>query len=553
VYEVTKMTNNNIELSSFNNLKRTYTPPGSEGELENQNENIAVSQNKLTKPLVKSGLGGASANLVNSIVGAGIIGIPYAIKESGLLAGVILLVLVSWLTDKSLRVIVGLAAFHPKLKNKDVRTFEDLASYPFGQAGINFILFSMFLMAYGAMVAYLLIIKDTLPTILGLDNVWERILIMMATSVMIMLPLSLQRDMASLSITSLFSVVADAVLVIFIAAYSPVSETVAQEGGFLNVLKMDAVNPTIFVGLGILSTAMACQHSAFIVSGSLENRTMKRWAQVTGFSLGTSLVLCSILGITGYLGFLDETEGNLLNNFDDESTLANLSRLLLAVTMFFTYPMESFVARHVAVQLLHGGDMDGKDDPNHSGKEGEEAGGIWIFNRRQAVTIIIFVLTLIPAIIVDDLGMVLSINGSIAGGCIAYLAPGLCYLGCFGDEFLVMVNSWIGVNDVHGTSTDELPVAGEAGNVLVPMETSKKPIWWYLCGFPLWCKIAKVGSNNMHQKLNNEDSWVEADNEDDIMVPSKKEFLIAIFFIIFGSVSLVLGIVSNIYVQLNED
>lgn len=549
------MSNNNIELSSFNNVKRTYTPPGSEGEFEGLAENTSVqSQYKLTKPLIKSGLGGASANLVNSIVGAGIIGIPYAIKESGLFAGIILLVLVSWLTDKSLRVIVGLAAFHPKLKNKDVRTFEDLASYPFGQAGLNFILFSMFLMAYGAMVAYLLIIKDTLPTILGLDNVWERILIMIATSVTIMLPLSLQRDMASLSITSLFSVVADAVLVIFIAAYSPVGETVAQQGGFGNVLKKDAINPTIFVGLGILSTAMACQHSAFIVSGSLENRTMKRWAQVTGFSLGTSFLLCSILGISGYLGFLDETEGNVLNNFDDESVLANLSRLLLAVTMFFTYPMESFVARHVAVQLLHGGDMDGKDDPNHSGRDGEEAGGFWILNRRQAVTTIIFILTLIPAIFVDDLGMVLSINGSIAGGCVAYLGPGLCYLGCFGEEFMSMVNSWIGMNDgVNGTSTDELPVAGEAGNVMVTLEHSRKPIWWYLCGFPLWCKIAKVGSNNMHQKLNDESSWVQSDNENDTLVPSKRDFFVAIFFIIFGAVSLVLGVVSNVYVQLNEE
>lgn len=52
----------------------------------------------------------------------------------------------SYLTDKSLRVIVGLASFHPKLRNKDVRTFEDLASFPFGSAGRNFILLNMFIM-----------------------------------------------------------------------------------------------------------------------------------------------------------------------------------------------------------------------------------------------------------------------------------------------------------------------------------------------------------------------------------------------------------------------
>ena len=54
----------------------------------------------LSKPQKKSGLGGASANLVNSIVGAGIIGIPYALKQSGLLAGIALLALVSYLTGE---------------------------------------------------------------------------------------------------------------------------------------------------------------------------------------------------------------------------------------------------------------------------------------------------------------------------------------------------------------------------------------------------------------------------------------------------------------------
>jgi hypothetical protein len=37
-------------------------------------------------------------------------------------------------------------------------------SYPFGKFGSGFVLFNMFIMAYGAMVAYLLIIKDTVPT-----------------------------------------------------------------------------------------------------------------------------------------------------------------------------------------------------------------------------------------------------------------------------------------------------------------------------------------------------------------------------------------------------
>ena len=61
-------------------------------------EDNGNGSNRLSTPKVQSGLGGASANLVNSIVGAGIIGIPYAFKQSGLLAGLFLLGLVAYMT-----------------------------------------------------------------------------------------------------------------------------------------------------------------------------------------------------------------------------------------------------------------------------------------------------------------------------------------------------------------------------------------------------------------------------------------------------------------------
>lgn len=81
----------------------------------------------LSLPKKKSSILGASSNLVNSIVGAGIIGIPYALRMSGLISGVFLLILVSILTDKSLRMLIEQASFHPKLKKRSVHTFEELA------------------------------------------------------------------------------------------------------------------------------------------------------------------------------------------------------------------------------------------------------------------------------------------------------------------------------------------------------------------------------------------------------------------------------------------
>jgi hypothetical protein len=77
----------------------------------------------ISMPETKSGLIGVSSNLVNSIVGAGIIGIPYAMRQSGIVVGLMLLILVAYLTDKSLRIIIEVACFHPKLKHLGVLTY----------------------------------------------------------------------------------------------------------------------------------------------------------------------------------------------------------------------------------------------------------------------------------------------------------------------------------------------------------------------------------------------------------------------------------------------
>lgn len=415
------------------------------------------------------------------------------------------------------------------------------------------------------MLAYLLIIKDTIPSILGLHDRVSKTLIMIATSATIMLPLAMQRDMASLSITSLFSVLADVILVGFITIFAPVQETVEAAGGFGKVLEEDGVNPTIFIGLGILSTAMACQHSAFIVSGSLENKTMKRWATVTGVSIGISALLCAILGVSGYLGFLDQTQGDVLNNFDHDSFMPKVARFLLAITMFFTYPMESFVARHVLVQLVHAGDMDAHDDPNHSGQEGEEAGGYGPLNRRQTWSLAIYLMVLMPALIVDDLGPVLSITGSIAGGGIAYCGPGLVYLGVNGEAFLCFCHNMLmnrGGRTAPTVVDSDLPIAGDANvkadsddeNIIETLDATSKPLWWYIFGYPIWSKIAKVGMKNMDARVNNEmNNSFSVAYDENTMLPKKKDYFISIFFIVFGVVSAIVGVASNIYVQLTEE
>ena len=443
---------------------------------------------------------------------------------------------------------------------------------PFGIVGHHFILANMFVLAYGAMVAYLLIIKDTVPIIFGIaqdqgGSFIERELVMIVTSLIIIVPLSLQRDMASLAFTSLLSVAADVLLVIFIGAYAPIKETVGDAGGLGQVIKDNSINSHIFIGLGILSTAMACQHSAFIVSGSLSEKTSARWATVTFRSLTISTILCSILGICGYLGFLGETLGDVLNNFDPDTLEANAARSLLAITMFFTYPMEAFVARHVLIKLFFDGDMDGHVVNPETGQVQVAPLQFGFLTRRANWTLILYASTLVPALIVNDLGPVLSITGSLGGSCLSYIAPGLVYLGVNGDAFLEYMAAKLAhkTTPAAAAGDNDLPVEGDA-NANMQLQTTapstliqdaSKPWWWYPTAMPMWVRIATTGAQGMKQRIaafEQEHGISPGTGGEDVETigPCQRDYYVSMFFICFGMLAAVAGIGSNIYVQVND-
>eukprot|EP00957_Ditylum_brightwellii_P041463 3139840-Ditylum_brightwellii.AAC.1 len=78
----------------------------------------------------RTGVFGTTANLVNNIVGAGIIGMPYAVRQSGLVAGIVLVIVVGLLMGTYLNIMhavarVITAAFNPILKHKGLNTYED--------------------------------------------------------------------------------------------------------------------------------------------------------------------------------------------------------------------------------------------------------------------------------------------------------------------------------------------------------------------------------------------------------------------------------------------
>jgi len=278
----------------------------------------------------KSGLVGCTANLVNAIVGSGIVGIPYAVRKAGFGAGVCLVLFLALVTEKSLRLLIGTA------KHVHCPTYETAMEAAFGVAGFRFVAINMFIMAYGAMLSYLMIVKDSFSMMVGIDahDILMKRAVLLLVSLTVMVPLSSQRDMADLAKTSRLSVVFDTILVSLVAYNAPVGASLQAMGGWSTLLATDVIHyETIFVGIGVLSFAFVCQHSAFLVAGSLDRPTMPRWSITTRSALLLCAVLATTSGVSGYVGYLHETEGNILNNLDPKSWTANVARGLVSKSL----------------------------------------------------------------------------------------------------------------------------------------------------------------------------------------------------------------------------
>lgn len=112
----------------------------------------------------KSNLQAAFMNMANSIIGAGIIGQPYAFKQAGLLSGILLLVGLTIVVDWTICLIV----VNSKLSGAN--SFQGTVEKCFGKSGLIAISLAQWLFAFGGMVAFGVIVGDTIPHVL--QAVW---------------------------------------------------------------------------------------------------------------------------------------------------------------------------------------------------------------------------------------------------------------------------------------------------------------------------------------------------------------------------------------------
>lgn len=362
-----------------------------------------------TRP--KSGLQSAFMNMANSIIGAGIIGQPYAFRQAGLTAGIVLLVGLTVVVDWTIRLIV----VNSKLSGAN--SFQGTVEHCFGKTGLIAISIAQWAFAFGGMVAFCVIVGDSIPQVLkavwpGLQELpvlWllgNRKVVIVVFVLGVSYPLTLYRDIAKLAKASTLALISMIVILVTVVVQGALVPK-EDRGSFSTPLL--TINDGIFQAIGVISFAFVCHHNSLLIYGSLKTPTIDRFAKVTHFSAGVSMVACLLMALSGFLVFGDKTLGNVLNNFPADNTMVNIARLCFGLNMLTTLPLEAFVCREVMLNYYFPG------EPFNMNLH-------LIFSSSLVVSAITI------SLITCDLGVVFELVGATSACALAYILPPLCYI-----------------------------------------------------------------------------------------------------------------------------
>lgn len=302
---------------------------------------------------------GAVFNLSSTIVGAGIMALPAAVKQLGLIPGLVSIMLGSTLTELSIDFILKFSR-----ASKSV-TYAGAVGDSLGSAGRTLLQVCIVVNNLGMLVVYMIIIGDVFSGTSannihhkGVMEEWfgqhwwtSRISLMLLTTLLIFAPLISFKRVDSLRYTSALSV---GLAIVFVAITAGVATAKLMDGS----IGMPRLMPKVidqasfwqlFTTVPILVTAYICHHNVHPIENELKDPTQMKSI------VRTSLTICSTVYIaTSFFGFLlfgDQTLDDVLANFDGDlgllysSLLDDVVRVSYGIHLMLVFPIVFFSLR----------------------------------------------------------------------------------------------------------------------------------------------------------------------------------------------------------------
>ena len=393
-------------------------------------EIIAVEQHLQAKGSIPS----AAFNIANTVIGAGILSLAFALRMSGPLIGMILMVVMCILAGITIQFLVLVSHAHPEVE----KTYEGISKAAFGRVGVMAVAFAVAGSNMGGMVSYTMAIIESIRPILlilsdnilpssyahSLNMLLQYRLFLLVPVAAILLLLTLSPYIRWLAYTSFLSLLAVLLVSIYLAVQALLHSWASLESGStaanevvswefwesIGALWVPIPSWRFFLTIPAIAYAFSCHTSVFPVYRELKRASPQRMALASWPALFFCLLVYMLGGAGGFFLFQSQTCGNILQNFANNNLAINGLRLLFALTLLLTYPLCFFSTRQVLDYLIF---CERKDRYRV---------------RFYAWTLSLNLTVWLIALIAPNIALVFDLAGSTSGALSSYILPSLLFI-----------------------------------------------------------------------------------------------------------------------------
>ncbi|XP_065259759.1 solute carrier family 38 member 6 [Emys orbicularis] len=372
-------------------------------------------------------------NLMNAIMGSGILGLSYAMANTGIIGFTILLLIVASLASYSVFLLLSMCI------QTAVTSYEDLGLFAFGSPGKVIVGSTIIIQNIGAMSSYLLIVKSELPGaiaefISGNDSgSWylDGRVLLLITSVCIVFPLALLPKIGFLGYTSslsFFFMVYFALVVVIKKWSIPCPLTLNSPIEILQIsnstedckAKLFHFSKESAYAIPTMAFSFLCHTSVLPIYCELQSPSKSRMQNVTKTGIGLSFLLYFVSALFGYLTFYDKVDSELLQGYSrylPHDIVIMTVKLGMLFAVILTVPLIHFPARKAVMMIFL----------SHLPTS-------WICH--ILVTLALNAIIVLLALYVPDIRNVFGLVGSTTSTCLLFVYPGLFYLKLSREDFI---------------------------------------------------------------------------------------------------------------------
>ncbi|KAH9302975.1 hypothetical protein KI387_014558, partial [Taxus chinensis] len=356
----------------------------------------------------------AFGNIIVSIVGTGVLGLPYAFRISGWAASAFAILLSALLIYYCMMLLVKCRDKLEQLSNASILSYGDLARHTYGKIGCYVVETMVIISQCGGSVAYLVFIGQNMSSVF--TGSADKTSFFICVFVPVEIALAWVRTLTSLAPFSVFADVCNLLALAIVIK--------DDFGSFQGLERVDAF--TSWQALPFIAGVAVFCFEGFSMTLSLETsmKEPQKFGRVLGYAFFFLAIFYAGFGLIGYLAYGNETRDIVtLNLPNDWSTVAVKAGLCMA--LLFTFPV-----------MMH---------PVHEMFEMKLMKSFWFqklsysFSWVQLVLLKILragtvVILAVLALSVPGFGIFVSLVGSTVCALLAFVFPALIHLRTFKDS-----------------------------------------------------------------------------------------------------------------------